>query len=176
MCQLMEQQPKVPPAVLTGNELRALGEQIQTALSWIQDLGIPNTLGHLDLNPGNVIVAGEQCVFLDWAEAYVGHPFLSFQHLLELFRRMVGVDKKLEGQLTEAYADSWRRFISPESIAEALALTPLVAVFVFAAASDAWSKAVSLRDPKSAGYFRSLTRRMNREANQLEDRRAPCPS
>ena len=55
------------------------------------DLVIPDALGHLDLNPGNVIVSEGQCVFLDWAEAFVGHPFFSFQYLVEHFRRIAGV-------------------------------------------------------------------------------------
>jgi hypothetical protein len=33
-----------------------------------------------------------------------------------------------------------------------------------------------LRDPKIAGYFRGLARRMNREAMQVLERRSPCLS
>ena len=80
-----------------------LGEQIEEALSLSADLGIPDALGHLDLNPGNVIVSEGQCVFLDWAEAYVGNPLFSFQYLVEHFRRMAGVDATAESGLTSAY-------------------------------------------------------------------------
>ena len=61
-----------------------------------------------------------------------------------------------------------------EIIAEALALAPLAAVFAYAAGNDAWKDQQRLEDPKVAGYFRSLARRMNREAMQFTDRRSAC--
>ena len=78
MSQLMEQQPKTPPAVLGRGELLTLGTQIKETLSELAELDIPDTLGHLDFNPGNILCSADQCVFLDWAEAYVGPPFLTF--------------------------------------------------------------------------------------------------
>ncbi|MGO9520069.1 MAG: phosphotransferase [Candidatus Korobacteraceae bacterium] len=176
MGQLMEKQIKDPPPVLSRNELILLGEQIEEALSLSTDLGIPDALGHLDLNPGNVIVSEGHCVFLDWAEAYVGNPLLSFQYLVEHFRRMAGVDATAESGLTSAYAEEWQSLVSPESLREALALTPMLAVFAYAAATDAWSDQARLQDPKVAGYLRSLTRRMHREASRLRDWSALCPN
>jgi hypothetical protein len=176
MGQLMQNQTKVPPPVLSRNELILLGEQIEEALFLSTDLGIPDALGHLDLNPGNVIVSGGHCVFLDWAEAYVGHPFFSFQYLLETFRRMKGVNVTVESRLTTAYAQRWRPLISPESIVESLVLARVLAVFAYAAGCDAWSDEARLRDSMTAGYLRSLTRRMNREAQQVRVRRVPCPN
>jgi sulfur carrier protein ThiS len=175
MGQLMEKQTKVPPPVLSRSELILLGEQIEEALSLSTDLRISDALGQLDLNPGNVIVSEGQSVFLDWAEAYVGNPFFSFQYLVEHFRRMAGVDATAESVLTSAYAEEWQSLISPESLQEALALTPMLAVFACATATDAWGDQARLQDPKFAGYW-SLTRRMNREANRLRDRSALCPN
>jgi hypothetical protein len=176
MGQLMEEQTKVPPPVLSKSEIMLLGEQIEEALFLSTNLGIPDALGHLDLNPGNVIVSGAHCVFLDWAEAYVGNPFFSFQYLVEHFRRMAGVEATAESGLTSAYADEWQSFVSPQRLQEALASAPMLAVFAYAAASDAWGDQARLQDPTVAGYLRSLTRRMHREANRLRDRSAPCPN
>lgn len=176
MGQLMGQQFKVPPTVLSEIELKLLGERIQDALSLLGELGIPDTLGHLDLNPGNIIVPPNRCVFLDWAEAYVGHPFFTFEYLLEHFRRAVGVDKTLEEQLITSNAAQWGQVVSPAAIMEALAVAPLLAVFAYAAGNGVWSDDRRLRDPKTAGYLRGLTRRMNREANNLSERRTPCLS
>jgi hypothetical protein len=176
MGQLMEKQTKVPPRVLSSSELMLLKEQIEEALSLSTDLGIPDALGHLDLNAGNVIVSEGQCVFLDWAEACAGNPLLSFQYLVEHFRRMAGVDATAESSLTSAYAEEWQSLVSPESLREALALTPMLAVFAYAAATDAWSDQARLQDPKLAGYLRSLTRRMHREATRLKDRSALWPN
>jgi hypothetical protein len=176
MGRLMEKQTKVPPAVLSRSELMLLGEQIEEALTLNADLGIPDALGHLDLNPGNVIVSECQCAFLDWAEAYVGNPFFSFQYLVEHFRRMAGVDVTAESGLISTYDEEWQSVVSPESLQEALALAPMLAVFAHGAATDAWADQARLQDPQVAGYLRSLTRRMHREANRLRDRSALCPN
>jgi Phosphotransferase enzyme family len=176
MGQLMEKQTKVSPRVLSRSELVLLGEQIEEALSLSTDLRIPDALGHLDFNPGNVIVSEGHSVFLDWAEAYVGNPLFSFQYLVEHFRRMAGVNVTAESGLTSAYAAEWQSLVSPENLASALALSPMLAVFAYAAVNDTWSDEARLRDPQLAGYLRSLTRRMHREANRLRDRSALCPN
>lgn len=176
MGHLMELQPKVPPAVLTQSELLFVGAQIQEALPSLGNFGIPDTLGHLDLNPGNIIVSPSGSTFVDWAEAYVGNPFFSFGYLLEHFSRMVGRDPTLEAQLIAAYAKPWRALLSGHAIVHALSVAPLLAAFAYAAGSDGWSDQEKLRNPNVAAYLRSLTRRMKREADQLIDRRAPCLS
>ena len=174
MAALMEEQPKVPPAVLSHGELRFLEDQILEALSSLEEFHLPDALGHLDLNPGNVIVSDTHCVFLDWAEAYVGNPFLSFQFLCEHFRRTTGTEADAETELTAAYAMPWRSVISSDRLEEALSLAPLIAVFAYAAATGGWRDAAKLREPKFAAYLRSLTRRMYRESERLTGRSSPC--
>jgi hypothetical protein len=174
MGQLMDEQKMVPPVVLSLKELRCLGEGIQDALCLVKESGGPDTLGHLDLNPGNIIVSQDHCVFLDWAEAYVGHPFFSFEYVLEHLRRTVGVDKTLEQQLITSYAVKWGQGLAPAAITRTLAVSPLLAVFAYAVGNGVWSDKQRSRDPRTAGYLRGLTRRMNREAIQLAERRSPC--
>jgi Phosphotransferase enzyme family len=178
MSQLMERQVKSPPAILSRNDLCLMGEQIQTALGELTALGIPQALGHLDLNPGNIVLpraaSPSRCAFLDWSEAYVGNPFFSFEYLLEHFRRTVGTDPKVERRLTETYVTTWEPFLSSEVIDQSLAVAPLLAAFAYAAGTDVWEDAERLEDPATAGFLRSLTRRMNREANELADRRRLC--
>lgn len=173
---LMEQQTKILPPVLSHQELSLLGVRIEDSLTLLEDLGLPEVLGHSDLNPGNVIVSADDCVFVDWAEAYVGHPFFSFEYLLEHFRHAIGTDVALESRLASCYSAPWRQLFSGGIVAEALALAPLAAVFAYAAGGDAWKNQERLEDPKVAGYFRSLARRMNREAIRFADRRSPCLS
>jgi hypothetical protein len=174
---LMSQQSKMPPPVLSKRDLAVLGERIRDAISALPEYGIPDTLGHLDLNPGNTIVsAPAECIFLDWAEAYVGHPFYSFQYLLQHFRRMAGEDPVAEHAFTSSYLKAWTGIASVGSLTEAMALAPLVAAFSYGAGTGAWRTSERLRDPKVAGYLRALTRRMKREADQLSERNAPCLS
>src|SRR5260370_33701905 len=87
MAALMLKQSKVPPAPLNTREIRELAMQIKDFCSCLEDLGLPDTLVDLDLNPGNIIGGFERCVFLDWAEAYVGHPFFTFEYLREHLSR-----------------------------------------------------------------------------------------
>lgn len=113
-------------------------------------------------------------MFHDWAEAYVGPPFFSLQYLLQHFRREAGADALPESELVNAYKAPWRQLLSDDLMADALAFTPLAAVFAYAAATNVWKDGERLRDPKVSGYFRSLARRMNREAIQFIERSSPC--
>jgi hypothetical protein len=174
IARLMEQQTKVPPPVLSQQELSLLGVRIEDALTLLEDLNLPEVLGHSDLNPGNIVVAIDRCVFVDWAEAHVGDPFMSFEYLLEHFRRSTGTDIAFETRLARSYSASWRQLFSGETIAEALALAPVTAVFAYAVGNDAWKDQQRLEDPRVASYFRSLARRMNREAMQFTDRGSSC--
>jgi hypothetical protein len=162
-----EQSAKLAPPVLSQNELFILGERIQNALQRLDEIQVPATLGHLDLNPGNIIFCRTGCVFLDWAEAYVGNPFLSFQYLLEHFRRAVRREPQDAQSLQAGYTAVWKEVISEDEIAEALELAPLVAVFAYAAADTG----TQVAKPGVEAYLCSLTARMQREAKQIEERR-----
>src|SRR6185437_13505342 len=70
--QLMNQQITAIPAPIRSDEIFCLQLQVQNALHRLSAFEIPGTLGHLDLNPGNIVVSVSGCKFLDWAEAYVG--------------------------------------------------------------------------------------------------------
>ena len=173
---LMEEQPRVPPPTLSRQELSLLKLRIRDSLTLLEEFGISNTLGHLDLNPWNVVVSADGCVFLDWAEAYVGHPFFSLEYLLQHFRRKLGTDDVIESELVNAYRAPWRQLLSDDLTREAFALAPLGAVFAYVAGSGGWRDSEKLLDPKFAAYFCGTARRMNREATKFIDRRPPCLS
>lgn len=167
MTDLMQRQTKIPPPILTQSELSLLGLGIREALGAIADLAIPDALGHMDLNPGNVFPSRRRTVFLDWAEAYVGHPLYSLEYLLEHLQRSSYGNAQLESQLVGAYCNPWQQ-ISPVSVVRrARRFSPLLAAFVHATATDAWRNKKKLEDPGVAGYLRSLARRMHKEAAQF---------
>jgi len=171
---LMREQTKAFPNPLSEDELGLLGMRLQDAITLLEDLRIPNALGHLDLNPGNIVLTSEQCKFLDWAEAYVGHPFFSFEYLLAHWRRTAGFTSEQALSLLSAYSRPWLQVLSQDVIAEAFSFVPLVAVFAYAVGFRAWRDKEALSDVEVAAYIRSLARSMNREAIQLVDRRVPC--
>ena len=174
MARLMARQTKVSPLPLTPEALHTLAEQLKEACNFLAELDLPDTLGHLDVNPGNVVGSPSACVFLDWAEAYVGHPFYTFEYLREQLRRSHPDKKAWQSEVTSCYLDSWKSFASADEAARALEVTPLVAVLAYALSNDTWNDSEKLQNPKLAGYFRSLVRRMQREAQIWDEGRQGC--
>jgi len=171
---LMATQKKQPPPILTDSELQILGDELKEACSALRDLGLPLTLGHIDFNPGNILVSGETCIFLDWAEGCVTSPLITFEYLREHRRRHHLEDAEAAESIASAYLHPWQSFFSPEDLARGMALTPLVAVFAYAVSCGTWRSSETLRNPALAGYLRSLTRRMYREAIRIRQRSEPC--
>lgn len=172
--ELMKRQTKPSPAPLSLEELFSLRGDIRSSLEELAECAIPNTLGHLDFNPGNVLVSDARCVFLDWAEAYVGPPFFTVQYLMEHRRRLLGRDPNVEEAMASSYAKLWQRFASRKEVKRALHVTPLLAAFAYAAMGSAWRNAEAIRRPEIAGYLRSLVRRMKREADALRKGSLVC--
>jgi hypothetical protein len=167
MERLMDRQVKLFPAALTKEGLLSLGEHIQRALLLFKALEMPETLGNLDLNPGNAILSADRCVFLDWADACVSHPFFTFEYLREHFRRTFCTESRQEAELTRAYIKPWQPLLSSGDVAKAVEVAPLLAVFSFAAGSSSWGANQRTKTPKEEAYLRSLVRRMKHEADQL---------
>jgi len=171
---LMKQQSKVPPPILSQEQLSDLGAILNDALQRLAALRIPDTLGHSDFNPGNIIVGPERCTFLDWAEAHVGPPFLTFEYFLAHLRKDYPQLAPFESELRASYFRIWSSAVSPEQVAEAYLFTPLVAVYAYAASSNVWQDPERLKVPGFQGYVRSLTRRMKQEADSIQRRRVEC--
>jgi hypothetical protein len=170
----MREQTKVTPAPLSEYELASLAGKIRCALSALRQSPIPDVLGHLDSNSRNILTNDEGCIFLDWAEACVGHPFFTFQYLLEHRKRIAKPSAQEDEILKEAYTREWRRFASERTIAADLRRTPLLAAFAYAACGVARCKPSTSVSSEIAGYLRALVRRMKREADSLGERRFAC--
>ena len=166
LAELMQLQTKPCPPPVSSQELLSLKDQLQRVLAHIQAGQVPNSLGHLDLNPRNIVVSPNRCTFLDWAEACIGHPFLTLQYLLAHLDRDGFLDPRSRGRIVSAYAARWKYFAEPAEIDQHLALAPLVAVFAYAVSIDAWRDPSLRRRPEVAKFLRSLARRMAREVNR----------
>ena len=173
IAELMDQQTKPTPAPLSRQQIRVLACDVETSLERLAAGVFPNVLGHMDLNPENILVGENRCVFLDWAEGVVGHPFFSFEYLREHWRKRHGGGAAAEKALVSAYTREWQSFTSAAAIEGALEHTPLVAAFASAAFDMPWRRHESSR-LAIAPYLRSLARRMKREADVLKERRALC--
>jgi hypothetical protein len=176
MGEFMRVQEKQSPAPLAGTELLALGEGLKEAFSILQSFGLPDTLGHLDCNPGNLIVSPERCVFLDWAEACVTNPVITFEYLRRHKERSRIEEPAAESRITAAYLRPWASFFSPDDLRRAIAAAPPVAVFLHAIGGEAWRTLDPISNPALAAYFRSLTRRMFRDTVLAAERSERCLS
>src|SRR5437899_7799928 len=87
MAEFMARQEKTSPTTLLKSELISLAEGLRESFSLLRSLGLPDTLGHIDCNPENILVSPQRCVFLDWAEGCVSNPLITFEYLREHFRR-----------------------------------------------------------------------------------------
>ena len=170
----MRVQEKQSPAPLAGAELLSLGEGLKEAFSLLQSFGFPDTLGHLDCNPGNLIVSPERCVFLDWAEASVTNPVITFEYLPRHMERCGIEEPAAKSRITAAYLRPWASFFSPDDLRRAIVAAPPVAVFLHAIAGEAWRTLAPISNPSLAAYFRSLTRRMYRDAVVAAERSERC--
>jgi hypothetical protein len=171
---LMLQQKKVPPAILSPKELSDLGATLKNALCCLESLGFPDTLGHSDFNPGNILVGSQRCVFIDWAEGHVSHPFLTFEYLISHLRKDYPPLVRFEDAIRSSYAQRWQLVSLSEQVSEAFLFSPLVAVFAYAVAGNRWRDQERLKIPQVPGYLRSLTRRMKQEADSVQRRRVEC--
>lgn len=167
MADLMAAQTKQFPDPLPPASLALLGQRLKEACALLHELDLPETLGHVDFNPGNIVVSPTECCFLDWAEGCIGHPFLTFEYLREhVRRRFLGDDAAME-RIAAAYLHPWQGVCPFDTVIQAMAISPLVAVFTAAVVDQQWHSVDPLKHPRVAGYFRGLTRRMFREANQM---------
>ena len=173
---LMEQQTKSAPPRVLPSELETLESDTREALLALQREPVPDTVGNLDLNPDNVIALPQSTVFLDWAEASVGHPFFSLAHLLEHRRASAtSPEKGDDDRLVATYLAECVKHWSLSNPNRILCLAVFLAVFAHAVSTDAWRDGRALRDSRLAGYYRSLTRRMKSYADRLRNG-ASCAS
>ena len=148
---------------LAASELIELRRGIEDALDQLNGAGIPETLLHPDLGHGNVIATANGPVFLDWASASIGHPFLSAEQMLSDLTRSAEIFGQSQATLRRGYAMQWRRFTSSmENLDKAAALMPAFAAFVYA--MMAWDASRHLPSSKDAWpIVRSMLRRTKRE-------------
>jgi hypothetical protein len=173
MEQLMKGQKTATVPILSPGEIRQLGTAISAALLALAQLEIPDTLGHLDFNPGNVLLSRDQCVVLDWCEAYVGNPLFTLEYLNAHLLRTHPANPILHSSVSASYTKKWGGYLDVRRLAKARRLAPMLAVFAYALSLDDW------RDPRPldqvrAAYFRSLTRRMYAEHLRVVRQEAPC--
>jgi hypothetical protein len=122
---------------LTLLELSDLKEVVRAVLDELSSFHLTDTVGLMDLNPGNIFCTPDRAIFLDWAEGFVGNPLFSFEYLVQHFRRTVVPEPSIEEQFRNAYLERWRNLVPPKDLYRIVSLSPLAALFGYAA--TVWS-------------------------------------
>jgi hypothetical protein len=100
--------------------LRRLAPKLHELCSRLGELGLPATLVHGDLHPGNAARLDGELAYFDWTDACVAHPFVDL-HTLQWER-----DESKRAALLDAYLGPWREVASEETLREAVALAQAV--------------------------------------------------
>ncbi|KAB1906131.1 phosphotransferase [Micromonospora sp. AMSO1212t] len=90
---------------LAGHDVSAaagLLDGLDHRLRQVGDCGLPDTLVHGDLHPGNVRGDDGQRTVIDWADSFAGHPAFDILRLTE------DVDADAAARLIDAWARRWR--------------------------------------------------------------------
>jgi thiamine kinase-like enzyme len=170
----MEEQlsAKAPP--LDKTQLRDLRTTLNDACLRMLDLEIPDTLIHIDINPGNVLFDGTRSVFIDWAEGAIGNPLVTFEHLAAHLTREGEHAKAWLPILRAQYRKKWLDLLSGPQIDRAFALAPLLAVATYLYGRGDWLRSPQRHDRGFQAHARSLARHMNRAARAPEFMEALC--
>ena len=101
-------------------ELRRLAPTLKETCRRLAACGIPDTLVHGDLHPGNVARIDGELAYFDWTDACIAHPFFDL-HSLQWQQ-----DEETRAALLDAYLGAWEGVESPERLREAAALAAVV--------------------------------------------------
>jgi Phosphotransferase enzyme family len=147
----------------------------EDACSYTEDLDLPDTIVHGDLNCGNILFGSGHCQFIDWCEAYVSNPLISLQHLLLL--NGVGSPEtrnQINLLLKQRYLEIWATTCDPDAVARGFELMPILAAVSTLYGRGDWLTSQRRDDPRFQSYTRTLARYMDRAALALEQGESLC--
>jgi hypothetical protein len=152
--------PRIGPGRL--KEMRDILEKL---CDHVERLNIPSSILHGDMNLGNLVFTEDHCQFIDWCEGYVGHPLVTFQHLLLLNPvEDLAARARVDDALKEIYGTAMSTVCDPQHLPKGFACMAFLA-----AASTLYGRGNCpsgdlRRDARHLGYARSVARHMDRSA------------
>jgi len=129
-----------PLSTEEAGALRAGMPRLRDMCLEVASCGVPATLEHHDLHPGNVRVSGGTPVFLDWAWSSVTHPFLSLCSPVPEGVLPAGV-RPARGRLVRGYFEEWKEYGSPDELAAVFDLVDRWKVVEYGFADAEWMRA-----------------------------------
>jgi hypothetical protein len=99
------------------DQLPARAPQLRKAITELASIGIPETLLHGDLHPGNLAVRDGRVLAFDWTDAALTHPFFD---LVTFGGEQVPLST--DPRVKDAYLAEWEQYATPADLRRALAL------------------------------------------------------
>jgi hypothetical protein len=140
------------------SRLATIKDLLALACARMEDLGIPNSVVHHDLNKGNILFEDTRCVLTDWCEAGVGNPILCCH---ALWSNKEAAATEWLPQLHAIAEQCWIEVLSKKQINTALALAPLLTLLMNLYGRGTWLQSPEPIHPSVESYKRTLARRMD---------------
>ena len=141
--------------------LRSRMKRAQDAISDIldvwEDLQIPHTLCHGDLNFGNVLFDRRRCVFVDWSEAAVGIPFVNFVQMRFQLSR-ASKDGSQAESFSSAYLCEWSSQLTQRQLRRVIHLMPVVEAVTRLSSRHLWMSSRALSPAHVVMYSTAMLR------------------
>jgi hypothetical protein len=103
-------------------QLQSCLPEIVALCTELKSYDIPESLHHDDLHGGNILFNGEDCIFFDWAECALTHPFCSLVIVERVFRSVLKFPAETITHLRACYLQQWTQFESMEHLQVAYTL------------------------------------------------------
>ena len=79
---------------------------LRAVCAQVAETGVPVSVDHSDLHPGNIVDLGGRTAPFDWGDASVAHPFSTLLVLMRSARSILGPERA--DALREIYLEPWR--------------------------------------------------------------------
>jgi hypothetical protein len=167
--ELIRVMPQVGSLHLERERVREIRSAFEGICERSLHLGIPETIVHGDMNPGNIVIGSGHCQFIDWSEAYVANCLVGLQHLLLLNREEDPfVRDSMNAVLKSRYRDEWRAVYESDLFREGLVYMPLLAAVSELYGRGDWLTSPQRDDPSWRSCARRLAGHMDRALRALE--------
>jgi hypothetical protein len=147
---------------LSSSRLKTLGTVLQHVCSLQQQLEIPDSLMHSDINLGSVLYDGSRYVFTDWCEANIGNPFITFEQMCVRAVRKSTEPELWARALRDEYKACWIDLLTERQIDQSLQLAPLLSILSALHERGNWLASPIRYDSQRLSYARSLARHIDR--------------
>lgn len=100
-------------------QLRSVAAELTETCTALAQLGVPESVCHLDIWRGNFCVRDGRPFVFDWAESAVAHPFVSLQLMLRDVRMAIPGDSDAELRVRDVYLAEWAGHGERDQLVEA---------------------------------------------------------